>query len=122
MSSESGESTESAPSPPSALPSDLASRLTALDGTQIRAVVAYAEQLLPEKPPVADLLEEQPGEEILDVTERDGHTEVIKMQPCANGCDECPHGPYLYRVRVQTYPNEKSPSLHWDFLGPVIQS
>lgn len=104
-------------SPPD-LPDDLGNRLSHLTESELRAVISYSRTLLPEPPTVEDLLEERRGEEILDVEERDGYTKVIKKQPCACGCDDCPHGPYLYHVRVEPAPDEEeSPSLHWGFIG-----
>lgn len=102
------------------LPDDLVEQLSNLDEFEIRDVISYAKSLLPATPTVEDLLEEREDEEILEVTEKTGYTKVIKKQPCAEGCDECPHGPYLYQVRVERYPeNEAQPSLHWEFIGPV---
>lgn len=106
MPSESDDIATSDPSPPAMLSAELASQLAGLDESELQAIITYAHAVLLDNPSPTDLLEEQPGEEILDVIERDGHTEVIKKQPCAEGCDECPHGSYLYRVRVQMYPNE----------------
>ncbi|NEU57856.1 hypothetical protein [Halorussus sp. MSC15.2] len=106
--------------PDSSLSDDLAERLSDLTESELRAVISHAESLLPRPPTVADLLEARPGEEILDVEERDGYTKVVKRQPCAQGCEECPHGPYLYHVRVEKHPEDgEGPSLHWQFLGPV---
>lgn len=106
---------------PADFPVDLGDRLSRLDESELRAVISYARTLLPEPPTVDDLLEERPGENILDVEERDDHTKIVKTQPCVEGCEECPHGPYLYHVRVERHPREKEPSLHWTFVGPVEQ-
>ncbi|MFC4448995.1 hypothetical protein [Halorussus aquaticus] len=107
-------------SPGSSLPDDLAERLSDLSESELRAVISHAESLLPRPPTVTDLLEARPGEEILDVEERDGYAKVVKRQPCAQGCEECPHGPYLYHVRVENHPEDGAgPSLHWEFVGLV---
>lgn len=104
----------------SSLSDDLAERLSGMSESELRAVISHAESLLPRPPTVADLLEAHPGEEILDVEERDGYTKVVKRQPCAQGCEECPHGPYLYHVRVEKHPEDGAgPSLHWEFVGLV---
>lgn len=100
------------------LPDDLRARLEELDDSELRAVRSYARALLPEPPTVPDLLEERPGEEILEVEELDEYARVVKTQPCVEGCDECPHGPFLYHVRVEDRPDD-DPSLHWVFVGPV---
>lgn len=108
------------PSPPPRLPDALADRLAGLSESELRAVVSYAKSLLPPPPSVEELLETQPGEEILGVEDHDGYTKVVKRQPCAQGCDECPHGPYLYHVRVEKNPTgDDSSPLHWEFLGRV---
>ncbi|WP_166035512.1 hypothetical protein [Halorussus pelagicus] len=53
--------------------------------------------------------------------EVDGYTEVVKEQPCAEGCENCPHGPYLYRVRVRPpVEPDAEPTLRWDLMGPVM--
>lgn len=104
------------------LPSDLEDRLADLDESELRAVVSYARTLLPETPPVEDLLEERPGEELLEVEDRDSYTKVVKTQSCVQGCEECPHGPFVYHVRVEKRPeSDEGPSLHWTFVGPVQQ-
>ncbi|UPV76872.1 hypothetical protein M0R89_20610 (plasmid) [Halorussus limi] len=114
---------DSSASPPSDLPEDLADRLPQLNESELRAVVSHARSLLPEPPTVEDLLEAKSGEELLEVDEKEGYTMVAKKQPCAEGCDECPHGPYLYHVRVENHPERgKEPSLHWEFIGPVSES
>lgn len=101
------------------LPEDLEERISRLSESELRTVISYAESLLPQLPTVEDLLEERPGEEILEVGERDGYTKVLKLQPCVEGCDDCPHGPYLYHVRVEKRPEDGEPSLHWEFIGPI---
>ena len=105
------------------LPEEFVERLSELDESELRTVISYTRSLLPEPPTVQDLLEEQPGERILDVEDRDWDTKVVKMQPCAQGCDECPHGPYLYNVRVEKHPDGgEQPSLHWEFMGRLHRS
>lgn len=113
---------ESQSEPPSAVPDDLAARLVELDPDELRSVISYAESLLPPMPTPASLVEERRGEQILEVNEQDGYTEVIKKQPCAEGCDDCPHGPYLYRVRARPpVDSDSEPTLRWDFLGLVTE-
>lgn len=113
-------SSNSSRSSPSALSDDLVDHLSGLDDSELRDVISYAKSLLSRRPTVEDLLEERPDEEILEVEDGEGYTKVVKTHPCASGCDECPHGPYLYHVRVQPSPDDgESASLHWEFLGPV---
>lgn len=63
-------------------------------------------------------IEPGPGEEIVRIGERPGYTMVVKRQPCAEGCRNCPHGPYLYHVREEPRP-EGGQKLQWTDLGPV---
>lgn len=116
------DSSEDDPAPPPALPDALVDELRALDTTELQAVIEYARSLLPTRPAPADLIEERPDERILEVAEQDGFTTVIKEQPCVEGCEDCPHGPYLYRVRAELGPEADEPTLHWDFLGRVTSS
>ncbi len=111
---------DSSRSVPSELPDDLVEHLSRLDESELRAVISYSKSLLPRLPTVDDLLEERPAEEILEVEEKEGYTRIVKKQPCAHGCDDCPHGPYLYHVRVEPHPEDgESASLHWEFLGQI---
>ncbi|WP_321112276.1 hypothetical protein [Halorussus salinisoli] len=120
MSPNSADGSEPSRSSSRELPDDFGERLSQLDESELRAVISYAKSLLPRPPTVEDLLAERPGEEILEVEERDGYTKVVKRQSCAQGCAECPHGPYLYHVRVENHPEDtKGPSLHWEFIGLV---
>lgn len=120
MSSNSDNHARSSDSSPSDLPDDLADELSQLTASELRAVVSYAKSLLPGLPTVEDLLEELPGEEIVEVEDENGYTKVVKRQPCVQGCAECPHGPYLYHVQVARSPEDgEQPSLHWEFIGYV---
>ncbi|WP_440007955.1 hypothetical protein [Halomicrococcus sp. SG-WS-1] len=101
------------------VPDSLTDELASLDDDALRAVVGYARDLLNERLSMATLIEENDDEEIADIDERDGYTLVTKKQSCADGCEHCPHGPYLYRVRVEPSPTDYEPTLHWSFLGRV---
>ncbi|WP_225741239.1 hypothetical protein [Halorussus halophilus] len=102
------------------LPDSLESQLDSLSESELHAVVTYARSRIPTRSAPEAVLEAGPGEEILEVIERNGSTEVVKKQPCAEGCSECPHGPYLYRVQLQPAVTlDDGPSLHWEFLGRV---
>lgn len=119
-SEEDGPTNGTARRPATAIPDDLESRLDALTASELRAVVDYVRSRIPTRRPPADGLEVGPDEELVEVIDRDGFTEVVKKHPCAEGCEECPHGPYLYRIRLQPSVSvDDSPSLHWEFLGRV---
>ncbi|TKX83352.1 hypothetical protein EXE43_24715, partial [Halorubrum sp. SS5] len=60
-------------------------------------------------------VEAEDNEDILRVTEHEGHTEVVKQFRCADGCDDCPHGPYLYHVTEEPQP-DGSHEVHWSFM------
>lgn len=99
------------------LPDDLVTRLDDLSAQQLREVVYHAQRRLSESnPPVSDRIEAGPGEEIVSVEEHPEYTEVVKREPCGEDCPDCPHGPYLYHVYEELYPDGES-SLHWVFLG-----
>ncbi|WP_227353853.1 hypothetical protein [Haladaptatus salinisoli] len=101
------------------VPDQIADELSALDDGSLREAISYAQTLLEERTEPTTQIEEGPGEEIISIKEQDGYTLVTKKQPCAEGCDNCPHGPYLYRVRVEQSPVDGKPKLHWSFLGRV---
>lgn len=101
------------------VPEELRERVDALDETEVRALVDYGRRRLRElHEPVSAHLEPQPGEEFVEVVERDAYTEVVKREPCAEGCPACPHGPYLYHVTEERHPDGTT-RLHWASLGPV---
>ncbi|WP_227379872.1 hypothetical protein [Haladaptatus halobius] len=104
------------------VPDSIVDELGALDDESIREVISYAQTLLNERLEPTTQIDKAPGEEIISIKEQDGYTLVTKNQPCADGCDDCPHGPYLYRVRVEQSPVDGEPKLHWSFLGRVEES
>ena len=104
---------------PAAVSDELQARVDALDESEVRALVDYGRRRLRElQDPVSAHLEPRPGEEFVEVTEREAYTEVVKREPCAEGCRDCPHGPYLYHVTEERHP-DGSKHLHWASLGPV---
>jgi len=101
------------------LPDDVVEHIDDLDEAQLRAVIDYAQDRIRfVHPDVTEQIEAREGEEIVRIEERNGYTEVVKRQPCAEGCDNCPHGPYLYHVREERRP-DGSTSLHWTYLGRI---
>ncbi|SFG35655.1 hypothetical protein SAMN04488063_1787 [Halopelagius inordinatus] len=102
------------------LPDELVTELNELQEHELREVVHLAQRRIRElQAPVSDKIEAAPGEEILSTEERAEYTEVIKSEPCGEGCSECPHGPYLYHVYEEVRPDGRT-SLHWVFLGRVF--
>jgi hypothetical protein len=104
------------PTPPNGLPDEVATQLQELTAEELRKTIIHAQELLKAEAERGPTIEPQPGEDILDVTEYDGYTEVVKRIPCGEDCSDCPHGPYLYHVREETLPNGET-ELHWEFLG-----
>jgi hypothetical protein len=110
---------DEAPTPAGDIPSTLVESIDQLDEQELRAVVEYAQEryqfvhsALPER------IEDESSGDIIQIEERDGYTEVVKWQECPTGCNECPHGPYLYHVSEEQLPNGET-ELHWSFLGTV---
>lgn len=104
------------PTPPEGLPDDLVEKLRGLNNEGLQKTIIHAQELLMDEGGGPPEIEPQSGEDILRITEHEGYTEVVKKIPCGEGCDECPHGPYLYHVREETLPNGET-ELHWVFLG-----
>lgn len=107
------------PSPPVDFPDDAAVALRNLTDHELREAIVYAQELLLHHHQTTDQIEPAPGEEILELREHPGYTEVVKRQPCGNKCDECPHGPYVYHVTRERHPNGDE-RFHWVFLGRKV--
>ena len=106
------------PTPPEGLPDDVAAELNRLTGEELRNAIIHAQELLQFREERPSPIVAGPGEDILRSTEHDGYTEVVKQITCADGCDDCPHGPYLYHVTEEPRP-EGGTHEHWSFIGPV---
>lgn len=102
----------------STIPDAVTNAVTEADDATLRAIADFVQAELTDRR--KDLLEIEPGpgEELVEVSEESGYTRVVLRQPCAEGCDDCPHGPYLYHVRVERKPDDE-PSLHWAYVGRV---
>lgn len=106
------------PEPPGDLPTDVAEALSSLSKPELRAAIDFAQKRRRHlQPEVTDQIEPAPGEEIVRIEEQTSYTLVSKRQPCAGGCAECPHGPYLYHVRRVSRPEGDS-KLQWSYIGP----
>ncbi|MFC7071634.1 hypothetical protein ACFQJ7_09300 [Halovenus rubra] len=105
------------PEPPSMLPSTVVEAVDDLNEAELRAIIDYVhdrQEFL--HTAVADQIEAAPGEEIIRIEERPGHTKVLKREPCGEKCQDCPHGPYLYHVREEARPDGET-HLQWHYLG-----
>ena len=109
------------PSPHPAVPDDLADDLTDLTDRQLRQTAEFIQELLNyHRRSVSTGIEAEPGEEIVRVVEHDAYTEVVKREPCAEGCEDCPHGPYLYHVTREHSPDGEE-HLYWTYIGRVAE-
>ena len=106
------------PTPPEGLPDRLVAALTQLSADGLRKTIIHAQELLRAREERDSPVNPGPGEDILRVTEHDGYTEVVKRFRCTDGCDRCPHGPYLYQVREETHPGGDTHT-NWSFIGAV---
>jgi hypothetical protein len=106
------------PTPPEGLPDTLVDDLNQLSADELRKAVIHAQELLRAQEEHDPPVDPGPGEDILQVTEYEGYTEVVKQFRCADGCDECPHGPYLYQVKEETHPDGDTHT-KWSFIGAV---
>lgn len=107
------------PTPPDVLPSSIATTLSKLDDESLRAVLDYGQALLNSRIDPASKIEAGTNEEIVSIEDHGTHTTVIKRQDCTDGCDECPHGPYLYHVQSERYVTGEK-DLHWAYIGKVV--
>jgi len=106
------------PTPPEGLPDQLVADLDELSADGLRKAIIYAQELLRAQEEPDSPVDPGPGEDILRVTEYDGYTEVVKQFRCTDGCDECPHGPYLYHVTEEVHPSGDTHT-KWSLIGKV---
>lgn len=109
------------PTPPEDLPSEMKDALEELSDGELRKAIVYAQELLNAHEERSFPIEPAPEEDILRIAEKELYTEVVKKVPCKEGCEDCPHGPYLYHVTEETLPNGET-ELHWRFLGDVVSA
>ncbi|WP_121743584.1 hypothetical protein [Natronorubrum halophilum] len=107
-----------APTPPEGLPEQLVSDLNELSPEELRKTIIHAQELLNFQDEVPSAIEPQSGDDIIQVTEHDSYTEVIKQVYCNETCDDCPHGPYLYHVTQEPHPDGTTKA-YWRFIGNV---
>lgn len=99
------------PSPPPALPEDLAETIRRLDDERLLALSEYAGQLAERRRrPIAELIAEtQDVDRIEAIESEDGHARVTRR----DGDDG---RPYVYRVTREQLPNGDV-QLNWHLLG-----
>ena len=104
--------------PPEGLSDAVVAELEDLSPNELRNAIVFARELLQSHEATEFPIDPEPGDDILRVTEHEGYTEVVKQHYCGEGCDDCPHGPYLYHVTDETLPDGTHES-HWTFIGRV---
>ena len=106
------------PTPPEGLPPALVTQLKDSTPEELRKAIVHAQELLHYHQETELPVKAEARDDILRVTEHEGYTEVVKQFRCADGCDDCPHGPYLYHVTEEPQP-DGSRKVHWSFIGTV---
>jgi hypothetical protein len=104
--------------PPEGLPDRIVDDLRELSVQELRKAIIHAQELLQAHDEHSSPVEPQQGDDIIRATEHEGYTEVVKEVTCADNCDDCPHGPYLYHVREEPRP-EGGTDANWTFIGTV---
>ncbi|PAU84759.1 hypothetical protein CK500_04375 [Halorubrum salipaludis] len=104
--------------PPEALPDGVAAELEDLSPDELRNAIVFARELLQSHEATEFPIDPEPSDDVLRVVEHEGYTEVVKQHHCEEGCDDCPHGPYLYHVTEETLP-DATRETHWSFIGRV---
>ena len=100
------------------IPDAVADTVAEADDATLRAIVDFVQAELSDRREELHEIEPGPGEELVETSEEPGYTRVVLRQPCAEGCTDCPHGPYLYHVYAERQV-DGSPSLHWSYVGRV---
>ena len=106
------------PEPPEGLSDGIAADLEGLSPDELRKAIIFARELLQSHEATEFPIDPEPGDDVLRVTEHEGYTAVVKQHVCEAGCDDCPHGPYLYHVTEETL-RDGTREAHWSFIGRV---
>ncbi|MDQ2074666.1 hypothetical protein RBH20_19235 [Haloarcula sp. H-GB4] len=109
----------SPPAPPVDLPDDIGSVLQDATVHDLRESLIYAQELLQYNHEPTEQIEPLPGEEIVEIKGEGKRFTVLKRQPCADSCPNCPHGPYVYEVTQEKRLNGDT-HFHWAFIGPYV--
>lgn len=109
------------PTPPEGLPPKLVEQLQNSTPEELRKAIVHAQELLHYHEETELPVDAEAGDDdVVRVTEHEGYTEVVNQFRCAEGCDDCPHGPYLYHVTEEPQ-LEGGRKVHWSFMGTVQQ-
>jgi len=104
--------------PPEGLSDRVVADLEGLSPKDLRKAIVFARELLQSHEATDFPTDLEADDDVLRVTEHEGYTAVVKQHFCEEGCDDCPHGPYLYHVTEEPQPDGSS-KVHWSFIGTV---
>jgi hypothetical protein len=107
------------PEPPEDFPPEIAEMLCELNTHDLRETIIYAQEILESRHEPTLQVQPTTGEQIVSITDHGGYMEVVKRQPCTEGCEECPHGPYLYHVTRELHASGAE-KLHWVLIGRQV--
>lgn len=103
-------SDRSDPPPSVNLPEDLVAQLQELDKHQLHETIYYAQTLLNRQLESGEGALEIDDENVVQVEERSGYTEVVRREP---------FGDVLYHV-VNIRNLEGTEKLEWRYIGPIV--
>lgn len=107
------------PDPPSDLPESVVRTVDGLKSGELRSLVEYARARIEYlETSIAEYIEPDEGEEILEVDERDLYTIVIKRQVDETGNEPVRHTPHAFVVTREPEP-DGGYHLHWADIGTV---
>ena len=97
------------------MPDQLIADLADLTPDELRKTIIHAQEPLQSHEETEYPIDLEPGDDILRVIEYGGYTEVVKQVYCHDGCDNRPHGPFLYHVTEEPQ-LEGGTRTHWSFI------
>jgi len=102
--------------PPEAVPEELIPVFQNSTDSQLREISNYAQQLLSERPPIADAAKSRHGETLVRVKDHDVYTIAIVMRLSESG-EAC--GLFAYRVKWEPRIEDEGGRYKWHYLGKV---
>lgn len=121
-----GQETKKPMSPPEheltareALPADLVETVDELDAPALRHLSGYVNQRLRDSSePIAEMIREEAGGEILDIDDRGTYT-LVRKRPQSRDASEAGSQPVsVYHVRRKRRP-DGGETLQWSFIGDI---
>lgn len=87
--------------------------------SQLREIIGYARQLLRGHPPITDVIESRPGEELVRIENCGAYTIVVVERPNERGEAR---GPFIYRVGWERHIDDEGGRYKWHYLGRVYDA